>query len=127
MIKQAHGVWTKAQFLVQGCNKKCEYVYDEYYNCILCPANQVLRYPNTTGEGHREYKSNPVICRNCPKWMQCTHSKSTQKVVTCHIYTLQYNAICRFHKETSQRVFGGAKEKYGVCCPQLGGLLKVKM
>lgn len=38
-----------------------EYVYDEYYNCVICPKNQVLRYATTNKEGYREYKSDPNI------------------------------------------------------------------
>ena len=125
---------TKAGFF-----KKYEYVYDEYYDCILCPENQVLKYSTTNRDGYREYKSNPAICRECPRRMQCTHSKSCQKVVTRHIwepymeaaedyrYTPQYKAIYGLRKETIERVFGDAKEKHGMRYTQLRGLLKVKM
>ena len=71
--------------------------------------------------------------------MQCTHSKSGQKVVTRHIwepymeiaedcrYTPGYKAIYDLRKETIERVFGDAKEKHGMRYTQLRGLLKVKM
>ena len=123
----------------KGFFKKYEYVYDEYYDCILCPADQSLKYSTTNRDGYREYKSNPEICRECPKRMQCTHSKSCQKVVTRHIwepymemaedcrYTPQYRAIYDLRKETIERVFGDAKEKHGMRYTQLRGLLKVKM
>lgn len=123
----------------EGFFKKYEYVYDEYYDCILCPQNQVLKYSTTNRDGYREYKSNPAICRECPNRMQCTHSKSYQKVVTRHIwepymeqaedyrYTPQYKAIYDLRKETIERVFGDAKEKHGMRYTQLRGLLKVKM
>ena len=123
----------------EGFFKKYEYVYDGYYDCILCPVNQVLRYSTTNRDGYREYKSNPAICRDCPKRMQCTHSKSCQKVVTRHIwepymevaedyrYTPQYKAIYDLRKETIERVFGDAKEKHGMRYIQLRCLLKVGM
>jgi len=123
----------------EGFFKKYEYVYDEYYDCILCPADQVLKYSTTNRDGYREYKSDPSICRECPKRMQCTHSKSCRKVVTRHIwepymeaaeeyrYTPQYKAIYDLRKETIERVFGDAKEKHGMRYTQLRGLLKVKM
>ena len=38
-----------------------EYVYDEYYNCILCLQNQILSYSTTNREGNREYKSKSYI------------------------------------------------------------------
>ncbi|GAB4256978.1 MAG: hypothetical protein Kow00111_01530 [Thermincola ferriacetica] len=69
-----------------GYFRKHEYVYDEYYDCILCPENQVLKYSTTNREGYREYKSNPEICRNCPSLQQCTQSKNFTKVVTRHIW-----------------------------------------
>lgn len=70
----------------QGYFKKYEYVYDEYYDCYLCPNNQVLRYSTTNREGYREYKSDPQICLSCPVRMQCTQSKNHTKVVTRHVW-----------------------------------------
>lgn len=119
--------------------KKYEYVYDEYYDCILCPANQVLLYSTTNREGYREYKSDPVICRECPLRKQCTQGKACQKVVTRHIwepymelaeeyrYTPEYRAIYELRKETIERVFGDAKEKHAMRYTQLRGLLKLMM
>ena len=34
-----------------------DYVYDEYYDCYICPENEILKYSTTTREGYREYKS----------------------------------------------------------------------
>jgi transposase len=51
--------------------KKNDYVYDEYYDCYLCPQGQELKYTTTTKEGYRQYKSNPTICANCPFISQC--------------------------------------------------------
>ena len=42
--------------------KKYEYVYDEYYDCYLCPNDKILKYSTTNREGYREYKSNPKDC-----------------------------------------------------------------
>lgn len=123
----------------KGFFKKYEYVYDEYHDCILCPADQVLKYSTTNRDGYREYKSDPAICRVCPKRMQCTHSKTCTKVVTRHVwepymeaaedirYTPRYKAIYDLRKETIERVFGDAKEKHGMRYTQLRGLHKVKM
>lgn len=44
--------------------KPYEYVYDEYYNCVICPNNQVLKYTTTTRGGYREFKSEPETARN---------------------------------------------------------------
>lgn len=59
--------------------KKYEYVYDEYYDYILCPNNQVLRYSTTNQEGYREFKSYPMVCKDCDKISQYTASKCRQK------------------------------------------------
>jgi transposase len=123
----------------EGFFAKYEYVYDEYYDCMICPNNQVLRYATTNREGYREYKSDSNICTNCPHLRQCTHSKNCQKIVTRHIWepymelaedyrhTPEYRAIYARRKETIERVFGDAKEKHGMRYTQLRGLLKVKM
>lgn len=50
----------------KGFFKKTEYVYDEYYDCYICPANKLLHYSTTNREGYREYKSNPLECSQCP-------------------------------------------------------------
>jgi hypothetical protein len=49
-----------------GLFKKCEYVYVEYCDSMLCPEDQVLEYSTTNREGYREYESDPVICQNYP-------------------------------------------------------------
>lgn len=63
-----------------------KYVYDEYYDCVICPEYQVLNYRTTNREGYREYKSNPAICKNCPTRYLCTESKECIKTVTRHIH-----------------------------------------
>lgn len=122
-----------------GFFPKYEYVYDEYYDCILCPDNQVLKYYTTNREGYREYKSDPRICEGCPYLHQCTNSKSHQKVVTKHVwedymdkaddyrYMPEYRVIYEERKETIERVFADAKVKHGMGMTQLRGLQKVTM
>ena len=41
-----------------------EYVYDEYYDCVLCPQYHVLSYSTTNREGYREYKSKRYVCQD---------------------------------------------------------------
>ena len=48
----------------RGFLRPKDFVYDEHFDCYLCPENQVLTYRTTTREGYREYKSNPKICKN---------------------------------------------------------------
>ncbi|WP_420916899.1 hypothetical protein [Paenibacillus thiaminolyticus] len=44
--------------------KSMNNVYDEHYNCYLCPANAVLSYEKTNRDGYKMYRSNPAICKN---------------------------------------------------------------
>lgn len=61
-----------------------KYVYDEYYDCIICPEYQVLDYRTTNRDGYREYKSNPMICKDCPTRQLCTDSRDYVKTVNKH-------------------------------------------
>lgn len=103
-----------------------DYVYDEYYDCVICPQNQILEYSTTNRDGYKEFKSNPDICRKCPKLEECTKSKNFEKVSTKHIwqeyieiveelrYILEIKKIYEKRKETVERVFADAKEKHGM-------------
>ncbi len=61
-------------------------MYDEYYDCIICPEYQVLKYSTTNRDGYREYKRNPQVCCSCPTRALCTRSKDSVKTVTQHIW-----------------------------------------
>ena len=63
-----------------------KYVYDEFYDCMLCPEYQPLKYSTTNRDGYREYKSDPNICAACPTRERCTHSKNCIKTVQRHIW-----------------------------------------
>ncbi len=69
----------------EGFFKKYEYVYDEYYDCYICPNNKVLSYSTTNRYGYREYKSCSKVCKGCSYLAQCTRSKNHIKIVTRHI------------------------------------------
>ena len=70
----------------EGYFRKHDYVYDEYYDCYICPENQVLSYSTTNRDGYREYKSRGYICCNCPQKSKCTESKDHVKLVTQHVW-----------------------------------------
>ena len=122
----------------KGFFKKYDYVYDEYYDCMICPANEILRYSTTNREGYREYKSDPEKCSVCPFKEKCTESKTNQKIVMRHIWekyielaedyrhTPEYSDIYKLRKETIERVFADAKEKHSMRYTQYRGLAKVK-
>lgn len=123
----------------KGFFKKHEYVYDEYYDCYICPANQVLKYSTTNREGYREYKSDGNICARCPYLWKCTESRDHVKVVTRHIWQ-GYIEICENirhtrgmkelygkRKETIERDFGTAKEHHDMRYTQLVGRENMSM
>lgn len=122
-----------------GFFKKQEFVYDEYFDCYLCPNNQILKYTTTNRDGYQEYKSDKNICKDCPYRKQCTESKNHTKTVTRHVWesamekvedirhTTGIKEIYQKRKETIERVFADAKEKHGMRYTQYRGLAKVKM
>ena len=128
----------KCPMTKDGFFRKYEYVYDEYYDCMLCPENQVLKYSTTNRDGYREYKSNPKICTNCPSRHKCTESKNFQKVVNRHIWedwveraedfrhTPEGKASYAKRKETIERVFADAKEKHAMRYTHIRGLTRVR-
>lgn len=122
----------------EGYFKRYEYVYDEYYDCILCPHNQVLKYSTTNRQGYREFKSDPKVCRSCPDLLRCTQSRNCQKIVTRHIWDSYLDQAEDFrHSEkgrstysmrgqTIERVFADAKEKHAMRYTLHRGLERVK-
>jgi len=123
----------------QGFFKKYEYVYDEYYDCVICPNNEILKYSTTNREGYREYKSNAKICRECPCRGQCTESKECVKVVTRHVWedymelaegvrhSPEGKEIYKLRGQTIERVFADAKEKHGMRYTLTRGLAKQRL
>ena len=123
----------------KGFFKKHEYVYDEYYDCFICPNNQILKYSTTNRQGYREYKSDGSICAKCPYLQQCTESRNHVKVVARHIWET-YMEICEDirhtkgmkelynkRKETIERIFGTAKENHGMRYTQMVGKARMEM
>ena len=119
--------------------KKYEYVYDEHYDCYICPRNQILKYSTTNRDGYREYKSCGHICEKCEFLPKCTKSKNHFKVVTRHIWE-DYIETCEdirhtdgmkdlysHRKETIERVFGTAKENHGFRYTQMYGKARMTM
>ena len=122
-----------------GFFRKYEYVYDEYYDCYLCPADQILNYSTTNRDGYKEYKSNPSVCEHCPYLNQCTLSKDHVKVVTRHVWQEDVDAadenryrydlkdLYKYRKETIERIFGLAKELHGFRYTQQFGKAQMEM
>ena len=129
----------KSPMTKDGFFKKYEYVYDEYNDCYLCPANQILKYTTTNRDGYREYKSCPQICEKCEYLSQCTASKDHRKVIMRHVWE-KYMEVCEDirhsegmkelysrRKETIERIFGTAKENHGFRYTQMYGKARMRM
>ncbi|SGI86433.1 Transposase domain (DUF772) [Mycobacterium tuberculosis] len=123
----------------EGFFRKHEYVYDEHFDCYICPTGEILKYTTTTKEGYRQYKSDPRICAECSFLSQCTQSQAHQKLVQRHVWEehveeadhLRHHQdvkpIYEKRKETIERVFADAKEKHGMRWTTLRGLKKMSM
>lgn len=122
-----------------GFFRKHEYVYDEYYDCYICPNNKVLEYSTTNREGYREYKSCGKECEKCPYLSKCTESRNHVKVITRHLWE-DYMEICEDirhtegikelydqRKETIERLFGTAKEFHGLRYANMIGKARMEM
>jgi len=121
-----------------GFFRPYEYVYDEYYDCIICPENHVLNYSTTNRDGYRQFKSKPDQCESCPSRAKCTENKKCQKTVTKHIWsdyleiaedirhTIGMKQLYDQRKETIERVFADAKEKHAMRYTQYRGLSQVR-
>jgi hypothetical protein len=129
----------KGPMTKKGFFKKYEYVYDEYYDCYICPNNKVLKYSTTNRDGYREYKSCGDVCKSCPYLSKCTESKEQVKLVTRHIWE-PYMEVCEDirhtvgmkelyaqRKETIERLFGTVKENHGFRYTQMFGKARMEM
>ena len=126
----------KAPMTKKGYFKKYEYVYDELYDFYICPNGETLSYTTTKRDGHREYKSDPEKCKDCPLREKCTNSKNHTKVINRHLWeeyreaveetrhTDKWKEIYPKRKETIERVFADWKEKFGMRFTRVRGLKK---
>lgn len=121
----------------QGNHPWYEYVYDEYYDCIVCPEYHTLSYATTNRDGYREYKSKSYICERCPSRFKCTASRNCQKTVTRHIWQdyieraedVRHSPLGKetygMRSQTIERVFADAKEKHAMRYTPYRGLAQV--
>ena len=127
----------KRPMTMKGGHEWWKYVYDEYYDCVICPEYQPLAYRTTNRDGYREYCSDPKICAQCPTRYLCTRSKNCVKTVLRHVwkdyeeladdarYTPEYKDLYAKRKETIERVFADAKEKHAMRYTHYRGLAQV--
>lgn len=120
-----------------GYLPKREFVYDQYYDCYLCPKDQVLCYRSTDRNGYRQYVSDPRVCTGCELLSQCTLSANHVKVVTRHVWADHKEAVDEHRltdhgkkiyarrKETVERSFADAKQLHGHRYARMRGIAKV--
>ena len=120
----------------KGFFKKYDYVYDEEYDCYLCPSDKIIKYSTTNREGYRIYVSDPQDCLKCPLRKQCTESKNHQKIIARHVWehykeeanhirhTDKWKEVYPIRKQSIERVFADGKEKHGLRYTRLKGLKK---
>ena len=128
----------KRTYSRKGMLNKNAFVYDEYYDCYICPNNEILSYSTTNKEGYREYKSKGITCGICPNLKECTSNKQNVKLITRHIWneymekaedirhTEYGRELYKKRSETIERVFGDAKEKHSMRYTQVRGIERVK-
>lgn len=63
----------------KGFFRSYEFVYDEYYDCVVCPNNKVLTYSTTNREEYSEFKRDPKYCEKCKYRGKCTNSKNIKR------------------------------------------------
>lgn len=102
-----------------------------------CPQGQLLAYATTDRTGHRQYKSDPAICRTCPLLASCTSSRNATRLITRHVWadareradahrlTPWGKRIYKRRKETVERSFADAKQLHGHRYARFRGLLAV--
>ena len=123
---------------MKGGHEWWKYVYDEHYDCVLCPEHQVLSYRTTNRDGYREYRSDPrksvstvppATCAPIPKTVSKRYSDISGRTMRNWRTT---PATCpntrncnQRRKETIERVFADAKEKHAMRYTQYRGLAQV--
>jgi len=123
----------------RGFFYKRDYVYDEYYDCVLCPKNHILKYSATDRNGYKQYKSDQKVCKKCPHKAKCTESKNCQKLVVRHVWEDYIERaddirlspfgkeIYALRSQTIERIFGDAKERHNMRYTHFRGKQRVKL
>jgi len=122
----------------KGFFRNYDFVYDEYYNQIICPNNKLLNYKHTNRDGYKIFQSNKKDCEQCPIRKQCIEDKQSYKQVNLSVFhdVLEYVEDLRHtdygketykkRKEKIERLFADAKEKYGMRYTRLRGKNRVR-
>lgn len=116
-----------------------DFVYDEYYDDIICPNNELMIYRRTTRQGYLIYEGTAYKCQECPLKKNCFDSnKDDKRTLRLHIYH-QYKefvehqrhtwigkAIYQNRSMTVERRFGDMKVKHNGRFTYYRGIDKVR-
>ncbi len=119
-----------------GFFKSYEFVYDEYFNQILCPNNKILNYKRTGRNSYKIYESDESDCSNCEFKYKCTSSNKKQVLLSVFHDVLddvedmrhsdRGREVYKLRKEKIERLFADWKEKYGMRYLRLRGKERVR-
>ena len=98
----------------EGFFGKHEFVYDEYYDCYICPGAHILTYSTTNRSGYKEYKSCGEHCAECQCLSKCTESKDHVKLITRHVWE-EYMEVAE--ADRGRCIQQAAVELYRLCLP----------
>jgi transposase len=120
----------------KGYFKSYEFVYDEYYNTVICPTDKILTYRRTDKQGYKVYQAKKRDCKDCPLKYKCTTMEAKQVNLSVFHDVLEYVEDLRHsdygketykkRKEKIERLFGDAKQKYGMRYTNLRGRNRVR-
>lgn len=122
----------------EGMFSKREFLYDEFYDCYICPEDEILEIKTVDRNGYKQYKSDNKKCKNCSRLHECTSNAKTQRTITRHVWenyldendhyrlTFDGKMLYKARKETIERSFGDAKEQHGMRYTRLRGRVKVE-
>ncbi len=120
----------------KGFFKTYEYVYDHYFNQIICPNEKILKYARTVRNGYKVYKSDVKDCINCELKSSCTSTKSKEVLLSVfhdvldEVEHLRHSdkgkEVYKKRKEKIERLFADWKEKYGMRYLRLRGKERVR-
>ncbi len=120
----------------KGFFKSYDYVYDAYFNQILCPNDKILDYKRTARNGYKIFESNKKDCSKCEFSYKCTTKENKQVLLSVfhdvldeveHLrHTDDGKEIYKKRKHKIERLFADWKEKYAMRYLRLRGKERVR-
>lgn len=105
---------------------KYRFTYDPEQNVYICPQKHLLTHKTTNREGRRVYCSDPEMCANCPRRIECLGEGTKRRQVQRHLWqdkldqvdaftkTARGRCLYQLRKQTIEQSFAEAKENHGL-------------